>query len=272
MGRTTSLPYRAQVMSRGLQILDLLAESGGELGPGTLAARLALHRSTIHRILTVLECHGLVRRSATRGKYSLGMKLFTLGNRASAQLELRDHAEPFLYRLVQQTGEDAHLCILDGTEMLSIAQVVGPRRVRIPATIGRRTPTHCTSVGKALMAFLPDTMLDALTARLALRPYTSRTLTTGSALKTELMRVRERGFAIDNEEIEEGLRCVGAPVHDHTGQVIASISVAAPASHLNNERLAAFVRAVMTAARGLSVDLGNNGERPSIGDFTIRST
>ncbi|MGH9158936.1 MAG: IclR family transcriptional regulator, partial [Vicinamibacteraceae bacterium] len=176
-------------MSRGLQILDLLAESNGEIGPATLAARLALHRSTVHRILMVLERHGLVRRSPTHGKYCLGMKLFTLGNQAIAQLELRDRAKPFLHRLVEETGEDAHICVLDGTEMLSVAQVAGPRRSRMPATLGRRTPTHCTSVGKALMAFLPDTARDELTARLALRPYTRRTLITGASLEADLTRV-----------------------------------------------------------------------------------
>lgn len=260
MGRTTPFPYRAQVMSRGFQILDLLADSRDELGPTTLAARLSLHRSTIHRILMVLERHGLVRRSPARGKYSLGMKLFELGNRAIAQLDLPERAKPFLHKLVQETGEDAHICILDGTEMLSIAHVEGPCRVRIPATIGRRTPIHCTSVGKALIAYLPDAALEDLIAQLPLRRYTNRTLVTGAALQAELMRVRQRGFAIDNQEIEAGLRCVGAPIRNYTGRVIASMSVAGPAFRLKNERLPAFVRAVMTAARGLSIDLGDAGK------------
>lgn len=257
MEPTIRFPYRAQVMSRGFQILDLLAESREELGPTALAARLSLHRSTIHRILMVLESHGLVRRSPTRGRYTLGMKLFELGNRAIAHLDLREHAEPFLRTLVQETGEDAHICILDGIEMLSIAHAEGPCRVRIPATVGRRTPVHCTSAGKAFIAFQPDAALEELIAQLPLRRYTSRTIVTAAALRAELMRVRRRGFAIDNQEIEEGLRCVGAPVRDHTGHIIASMSVAGPAFRLKNERLPMFVRAVMTGARGLSIELGD---------------
>jgi DNA-binding IclR family transcriptional regulator len=253
MGRMR-LPYRAQVMSRGFQILDLLAESREELGPAALAVRLSLHRSTIHRILMVLERQRLVRRSPRRGKYTLGMKLVELGNRAIAHLDLRERAQPVLHKLVDETGEDAHLCIPHGIEMLSIAHAEGPCRARTPATVGRSTPVHCTSVGKAFIAFLPDAALHELIAKLPLTRYTSRTIVTAAALRAELMRVRQRGFAVDNQEIEEGLRCVGAPVHDHTGQTVASVSIAGPAFRLNNERLPMLARAVMIAARGLSIE------------------
>lgn len=256
MGRMMRLPYRAQVMSRGFEILDLLAESREELGPTALAVRLSVHRSTIHRILRVLERHQLVRRNPTRGKYALGMKLVELGNRAIAHLDLRERAQPFLDKLVQETGEDAHICIPHGIEMLSIAHAEGPCSVRTPATVGRSTPLHCTSVGKAFIAFLPDATQRELIGKLTLRRYTSRTIVTAAALSAELMRVRQRGFAIDNEEIEEGLRCVGAPVRDHTGRIVASVSIAGPVFRLNNERLPMLARAVMIAARVLS--LGND--------------
>lgn len=252
----SKFPYRAQVLARSLQILDLLAESREELGPTALAAHLSLHRSTIHRLLIVLEHHRLVQRDPIEGKYRLGMKLFELGNRAVAQLDLRQRAEPFLRKLVEQTGEDAHVCILDGTEMLSIANVEGTWKLRTPITIGRRTPVYCTSVGKALIAFLPDAALDLLIEKIQFKRYTDRTLMSPTALRAELARVRQRGFAIDNEEIEAGLRCVGVPIRNHTGQVAAAVSIAGPVFRFKKDRLPGLVRAVLLTARDLSNEIG----------------
>lgn len=252
----SKFPYRAQVLARSLQILDLLAESREELGPSALAARLSLHRSTIHRLLMVLEHHRLVHRGPAEGKYRLGMKLFELGNRAVAQLDLRQRAGPFLKELVEQTGEDAHVCILDGTEMLSIADVEGTWKLRTPTTIGRRTPVYCTSAGKALIAFLPEPALDLLIGQVQFKRYTDRTMMTPTVLRAELARVRQRGFAIDNEEIEAGLRCVGAPIRNHTGQAVAAISIAGPVFRFKKDRLPALVRAVRRSARDLSAEMG----------------
>jgi IclR family transcriptional regulator, KDG regulon repressor len=252
----SKFPYRAQVLARSLQILDLLAESREELGPTALAAHLSLHRSTIHRLLMVMEHHRLVQRDPAEGKYRLGMKLFELGNRAVAQLDLRHRAEPFLRKLVEQTGEDAHVCILDGTEMLSIANVEGTWKLRTPVTIGRRTPVYCTSVGKALIAFLPAAALDLLIEKIQFKRYTDRTLMSPTALRAELARVRQRGFAIDNEEIEAGLRCVGVPIRNHTGQVAAAMSIAGPVFRFKKDRLPGLVRAVLLTARDLSNEMG----------------
>lgn len=268
-------PYRIQVLDRSLGILDALAEVNESLGPAELVRRLSLHKSTIHRLLAVLEQHGFVRKDPKEGKYSLGMKLFELGSRAVEGLDLRGRSEPILRRLVEVTRETAHVCILDGTDMVSVANVQGPWAMRSPSTVGRRTPVYCTSVGKAVIAFLPNAALDDLVERLTFTPHTRRTITTPAALRAELVRVRERGFAIDDEEIEKGLRCVGAPIRDHTGCAVAAISIAGPAFRLVDQRLPGIARAVTSAARGLSREmgyseqLGRNPEarkRPSQGD------
>jgi DNA-binding IclR family transcriptional regulator len=268
-------PYRVQVLDRIFNILNALAEANESLGPAELAARLSLHKSTVHRLLMVLERHRFVRRNPSQGKYSLGIKLFELGSRAVAQFDLRDRAEPFLRRLVNQTEETAHVCILDGFEMVSIANVEGPWTMRTPSTVGRRTPAYCTSVGKAVIAFLQDDALDEFIEGVTFKQYTRKTLATRAALKAELMRVRERGFAIDDEEIERGLRCVGAPIRNHTGRIVASIGIAGPACRLTNQRLPVMVRAVTAAARELSADLGysiqkgrqpKGRKRPGLGD------
>jgi DNA-binding IclR family transcriptional regulator len=247
--------YRVQVLDRSFRILDALAVANEELSPAELASSLRLHKSTIHRLLVVLEQQRFIRRT-TDGKYGLGTKLIEMGSRAMKQLDLGEHAVPFLRRLVDETGETAHISVLSGTEMMSIANVPGRWTLTTPSTVGRRTQIYCTSVGKALVAFLPDDRLEPLLGRLQFTPHTRRTLTSASALRAELIRVRRRGYAVDNEEVEQGLRCIGAPVRDYTGEVVASLSIAGPVFRVRKGRVAELSRAVMKAADDLSADLG----------------
>ena len=255
-------PYQVQVLDRALGILDLLLKEGPELAPVVLAERLGLHKSTLHRLLMVLERHRLIGKNPQTGRYRLGLKLFELGSQAVAQLDLRERVRPYLERLVAETGETAHLCILDGGEMLSLANVESPRTLRTPSTVGRRIPVHCTAAGKALLAFLPENELHPLIARGGLRAYTRHTLTTPVRLKAELQRIRERGYAMDHEEIEEGLKCLGAPVRNYSGRVIASMSIAGPIFRLTEEKTPAMARAVIAAANQLSAELGYQAAQP----------
>ena len=247
--------YRVQVLERSFGILETLANAEEELSPVDLAGRLGLHKSTIHRLLVVLEGQRFVRKTL-QGKYGLGMKLIEMGSRAVEQLDLGAHALPFLQKLVDETGETAHICVLSGVEMMSIANVPGRWTLRTPSTVGRRTQTYCTSVGKACIAFLPADDLDNLIARLEFTKNTHRTITTASDLKAELARVRRRGFAVDDEEVEEGLRCVGAPIRDYSGHVVAALSIAGPVFRIQKGQIPALSRAVMKAADSLSIDLG----------------
>jgi DNA-binding IclR family transcriptional regulator len=247
--------YRVQVLDRALRLMDALAIASEDLGPADLASRVGLHKSTIHRLLVVLERQRLIRRSA-QGKYGLGMKLFELGSRAVLQLDPGAQAEPFLRRLVGLTGETSHICVRNGNEMMSIANVEGRWTLGTPSTVGRRTELYCTAVGKALMAYFPPKELDEVIAGLRFKRYTRRTITTATALREELARVRRRGFAVDDEEIEEGLRCIGAPIRNYTGEVIASISIAGPVFRIKKERLGDLARAVIATAEGLSAGLG----------------
>ena len=260
-GRRTSVkvvdsPYQVQVLDRALGILDLLAGENPELGASEVSERTGLHKSTVHRLLQVLERHRLIEKIALNGKYRLGLRLFELGSKAMAQFDLRERAQPYLKRLVLETGETAHICILDGDRMLSIANVESPRTLRTPSTVGHRTPIHCTSVGKVLLAFLPEDEQNDLINQCELTDYTRHTITKPARLKAELKLIRQRGYAMDDEEIEEGLRCVGAPVMDHSGRVVAAMSIAGPAFRLTDDRIPAVARSVIQAASELSVELG----------------
>jgi IclR family transcriptional regulator, KDG regulon repressor len=253
--RSGASRYKVQVLDRTFAILQAVCDSGTDLAAADIARQLDLHKSTVHRLLVVLEHYHLVKKEP-QGGYRLGTRLIELGDSAVARLNLGERAEPFLRNLANATGEGAHVTILSDTEMLSIAHVEGRWKLQSLTRTGQRTKIHCTAAGKAVLAFLPEEECEALLARLPLKRYTPRTIVKASALKMELLRVRNAGFAIDDEEFEEGLRCVGAPVFDHRQQVVASISTAAPVFRLKKNRLAEVARIVVAAARDLSADLG----------------
>jgi DNA-binding IclR family transcriptional regulator len=253
--------YRVQVLERAVDILQVLSEDSRELTAGEVAERLSLHKSTIHRLLTVLDRQRLIRRNADTGRYALGLRLFEFGTRAVRGLQLRDQAQPHLDQLSRETGETTHICVFDQGEMVSLAYAEGTRSLRMPATIGRRTPAYCSAVGKAMLAFLPESAVDGVVDR-PLRPCTEKTLVTREALLADLRLVRMRGYAVDNEEIEKGLRCIGAPVWNYSGEVAAAVSVAGPAFRITRTRVPRIARAVMAMTRRLSSELGYRPTTP----------
>lgn len=250
-------PYRVQVLDRTFGILNAFAENGStELGGPELSARLGLHRSTVHRLLTVLERNRYLEKNPVSGKYRLGWKLVELGMHAVSRLDLSEIARPHLERLVEETGETAHMGILRQGEMISVANVESRKTLRTPLTVGRRTPAHCSSQGKVLLAFLPPGTLQEFVRSHGLKAYTGNTITRVSRLQRELETVRQRGYAVDEEESEEGLKCIGAPVHDYSGRIVAAISIAGPASRLGDKRMGHLIHSVTQAASGLSTALG----------------
>ncbi|MGE4222115.1 MAG: IclR family transcriptional regulator [Vicinamibacterales bacterium] len=242
------------MLDRAMAVLRSLADADGELTPVEIARAVALHKSTVHRLLVVLEQHRLVQKGS--GAYRLGIGLLELGEKASARLRLSERSEPHLRELAAQTGEGAHVTVLSDTEMLAIAHVEGRWNLQSLTRTGLRTQIHCTAAGKAVLAYLSPETRDALVARLPFPRLTRRTIVTPAAFQLELRRVRTAGYAIDDEEFEDGLRCVGAPVFDHRGAVVASLSLAAPVFRLNRARLALVIRLVTETAGRLSAELG----------------
>jgi DNA-binding IclR family transcriptional regulator len=244
------------VLERALGLLDVLAASETEIGPAELAGTLHLHKSTLHRLLKVLEGHRLIRKNP-HGKYDLGLKLFELGNKSVSRFNLPKRAEPFLREVVKQTGETAHICVLSNTQMMSIANAEAPWILR---TVGHRGQLYCSAAGKALLAFLPKAAQDDLISRLTLTRHTRNTIVKVPALRAELERTRRRGFSLNDEEVEEGVRCVAAPIFDHKGRVIATLGVAGPVFRMSKQRLPGLARVVMSVADALSAELGYRKE------------
>jgi IclR family KDG regulon transcriptional repressor len=247
------------VLDRAVAILDALAVGRRDASLGELAEAVKLHKSTVHRLANILEGYRLVQRDPRTGRYQLGLRLFELGSLAVGNFNVRERARPHMERLVYEVDETVHLCVLDAGEVLYIDKIEPSRSVRMASRVGRRNLAHCSSVGKAMLAWLPENEVDDILRRHGLPRMTPHTIVTPAELKSELARVRKRGYAIDNEEAEEGLRCVGAAVLDHTGRAVAALSISAPAFRLPMDKLAHVAASVCHAARVLSEESGYRG-------------
>ena len=221
-----------------------------------LCTTLKLHKSTVHRLMMVLEQHRLVDKNPDTGRYRLGLKLFEFGSKAIGAIDLRRHAKPYLDRLQRELGETVFFCLLDDGQVFYIEKIESQQSVRTGCTVGSRAPAYCTAVGKAMLAELADAEVHEIIRRWGLKAITPNTITTAVALKTELRAIRAWGYAIDNEEKEPGLRCVSAPVRGDSGKLLAALSVSGPAFRVTKERVPEIGKAVMQAAGELSYELG----------------
>lgn len=252
----TTSPYRVQVLDRALAVIDALAEDSGGISLAQLSTKLKLHKSTVHRLVMVLERHRLLEKHSETGRYRLGLKLFELGSRAIAGMDLRERARPHLQRVMYETDETVHLCVLDEGEVLYVDKIEPQRSVRMASSVGRRMPVHCTAVGKAILAELPASEIEEIVRQHGLRPATRRTVRTPAELSAELAAIRSRGYSIDDEENEEGVRCVGAAILDSTGSAVAAISVSGPSFRITKEKVPVVSRSVVAAAQAISAQLG----------------
>lgn len=247
--------YKVQALDRAFAVLDLLSESETPLGLAQVASSLQLHKSTAHRFLMVLEHHRMVERTSS-GKFRLGLRLFDYGNRAIEQYDLRDRAQPHLRRLVAETEETAHLCVLESARVIYLDKIEPTRSVRMITRIGASNPIHCTSVGKAILAFLPEERAAEVLRRIRFERFTNRTLLTVEALRTEMEKTRRRGYAVDDEEFEEGLRCIAVPLLDAQRQPVAAVSISGPSFRVTAQKLPSIANHLLQCVRGISVDMG----------------
>lgn len=247
--------YKVQALDRAFAVLELLGESETPLGLAQVASSLQLHKSTAHRFLMVLERHHVVERT-TSGKFRLGVRLFDLGNRAIEQYDLRERAQPHLRRLVAETEETAHLCILEQSRVIYIDKIEPTRSVRMITRIGSSNPVHCTSVGKAMLAFLPEERINDIIRKTRFERFTHRTIASADALRAEIEKTRRRGYAVDDEELEEGLRCIAVPLLDAQRMPVAAISVSGPSFRVTAQKLPSIANHLVHCVRGISQDMG----------------
>jgi len=249
-------PYKIQVLDRALAVMDILAKDGPDQTLVELSEKLKLHKSTTHRLLMVLEQQKIVEKNTASGRYRLGLKLFELGKKAITHFDPRNRARRYLEQLVYETGETVHLCVLDDTEVVYLDKVEPERTVRMACTVGKRNPAYCTSVGKAILAYLTEIEVDSILRRHVMKPLTANTITTVFEMKAELEKIRQLGYSMDNEEIEEGVRCVGCVVRGPEGEPIAAISISGLSFRVTLEKTPMLAKHVMAAAASISEQFG----------------
>lgn len=241
----------------GLAVLDMFTQDRPVVGIGEVARQLGVHRSTASRLAATLATAGYLEPAGEQGRYRLAAKLAVLGEIAAAGDELRNAALPPLRDLVSRLGETGHLGVLDGTEAVTVAVVDGWQTVRMHSWVGKRSPAHCSSLGKVLLAGLSPAEFAARYPDPGLPASTPNTITSRDELEKGLADVRDRGYAEDREELEPHLCCVAAPVFGRDGTVTASVGVSGPASRLLVPGAMAAVAAdVRAAGRQISARLG----------------
>jgi len=246
---------RIQSVDRALDILELYLTSPEELSVKEISEAMGLSKSTVHGLIKTLEQRGYLKQNPGNMKYRLGMKLFSLGNVVADHLDIRKIARPVIRRLADNIKETVHLAVLNGDEVVYTEKVEGPGALRMYSQVGRKVPVYCTGVGKVILAYQDEETVERLLSKETLRAFTPYTITDKEKLKAHLAAIREQGYALDNEEIELGLKCVAAPIYDHQCKVIASISCAGPAIRMSGG-LDFKIRAMKEAAHEISRLMG----------------
>lgn len=251
-GRNTSLSVR-----RALGVVDYLSNNGGTRGLSLteIATGLKVNKSTLFRLLVTLQEFDLVEKDPETECYRLGLKTLHWAEACLSGIQLSRIASPFLHKLMETTQETVHLAMYDKGEVVYIDKVDSPHSIRMVSHIGAHMPAYSTSMGKVFLAHLPESNLDEVVAR-GLRPRTTNTLTTAQALRKNIEEVRLRGYAVDNEENEPEVRCVGAPIFDHRLRIVAAISVSGPAMRMPLEQVEQLGQAVKQSAEEISKHLG----------------
>ena len=253
--------YFLNTVARAVAVLDQFTGTDAELGVAEISRRVGLHKSVTHRILATLTDLGLLAPGSVDGMYRLGVKSLELGLSYLRHSPIDRVSGIHLTRLAQQFPEFVfHVAILDGTEIVYQKSVSGPQAKWHPLTLGRRRPAYCTALGKVLLAYLSSAELNSYLAKVELRPFTPNTITSRDMLVEELKKIRVQGWAFDNQESTERY-CIGGPIRNHTGMVVASLSLAGLKEHLDKYGQCHLVEKIKQVADDISRDLGFSGSR-----------
>jgi DNA-binding IclR family transcriptional regulator len=247
--------YDITALQRGLKLLNLFSESPRGLTAKQVAALSRLPVSTVHRFLANLVTAGFLNRDL-EGTHHLGIACFAIGQAAAGQLDIRRLSLPYLRELNQQTRETIHLTVRHGASAVYVEKLDSPEPLRIHSRIGASVPLYCTAVGKVMLAYMPSDEQERVLSQLELKRLTPNTAGSLQELKAELFRVRKNGYASDLEEHELHIRCVAAPIWDHTGSVQSSVSITAPSLRMPVARLRQLAPLIQTAGLQISTELG----------------
>ena len=238
-------------------IIEELGRVSGGVALGDLSGRVGLHKSTVHRLLTCLAAMGYVTQDSFTGRYRLSLKLFEVAGRAVNSLDIVSAAKPHLDRLSATCGEAVHLVIRDGVDMIYVYKVdANVNSIRMSSSVGLRIPMYCTGVGKAVLAGCSQEEVRQIWDASDIRSLTPSTITDLTALQEQLELVRQRGYAVDDEENEPGVRCVAVALPQMLGGPPAAYSISAPSMRMRDEQIRQFAALALQAKEGILHDLG----------------
>jgi DNA-binding IclR family transcriptional regulator len=262
--------YFNRSVLRAMMILNQFVDQNNEASLTEISQRIGLDASTTFRLLLTLESEKFVEQNSETGKYSLGVRCFELGTLYIEKNDFQKRAKPVMQKLGNQFGEIVHLTILDGNEVVYLDKVEGTHTLGlIKSYVGCRAPTHCTGVGKVLLAALSENELKSVFQSKSLPAFTSKTITNFDELLQEISKVRQLGYAIDDQEHENGVKCIAASIYNHE-KVVAAMSISGPVERMDKYlKEGAIVTSLMAAAREISMQIGGRNTPISMKNFAI---
>lgn len=246
--------YFVSSLAKGLRIMELLA-ANGEMSASRMADQLATSRAVSHRFLSTLRDLGYVEKT-DEGRFRLTFKIVELGMRKLDSFEIRVTAHPFMQELALAFGETVNLGHWDNGSIVHLDKINSTEILRLDVGMGALAPAYCTALGKAMLAFMPERLRHGYISSVEMAPMSPNTITTAQGLTAELGKIRQRGYAIDNEELSLGLRCVAAPVFDYTGTASYALSVSGPSLRMSEEKMDAIKAKLLPICRQLSKQIG----------------
>ena len=248
---------RLSSVANSIRLLKAFTDDEFELGVSSLAKRLGLAKSTVHRLASTLIKDDMLEQDKQTGKYRLGLALFELGARVRRKMNVFNEAQFALKDLVEKTEETAHLTVLDHASVMFLYKFESRQAIRMKSILGARVPAHCSADGKAILAYQTKERIESIAVN-GLAALTAKTITSVEQLMVDLAQVRARGYALDDEETEVGLRAIAAPIRDHTGEVVAAISIAGPIQRMTKKVVLSHAPKVVAAADAISARLGHS--------------
>lgn len=249
---------KVQSLERALTLLNVLSEYPNGIQITRLAEQVGLSKSTVHRLLATLIDMNYVIKDAETDKYKIGYQVIYISRNVLNNIELIPIAKPFLKHLSADVNETIHLCMEDRGEVVYIDKIESNQTIRMYSRIGSRAPMYCTGVGKVLLSGKNDETFEEIAANTEFIARTEHTIRSRDELKQEVETIKSQGYALDNIENEEGIRCIAAPIFDYTGKIIASFSISGPSSRITMDRINdELIHKVHETSRNISKQLGH---------------
>lgn len=245
-----------QSVDRTLTILEVLSDYEDGLGITEISEKVELHKSTVHRLLNTLIFKGYIKQDKNTNKYGLTLKLFELGNKKVESMDLVSVVEPYLKELMEKTNEVVHLGMREGSDIIYVSKMEPQKSMKMYTRIGMRKPIYCTAMGKAMMAYMTEEEAQKIWDESDIQKLTNNTIVDFNDIKENLRDIREKGYAMDDQEVEEGIRCVGTILKDHKSRICGAISISGSILSFTEDKISYYSKVILEHAEKISKELG----------------